>query len=130
MQLTRRHFLQTTLAATAASTVAAAERQNVLILFTDDQRFDTTHALGNRGIRTPNMDRLAEEDRRSAGAEGISLSAEESLIERVSGDAEPDRDNDQPDLLRRHSARYPRSQVATGDGRHRHNDCVFPDHNA
>jgi len=37
----------------------AAERPpNVLFLFTDDQRFDTIHALGNDTIRTPNLDRL------------------------------------------------------------------------
>ena len=33
-------------------------KPNVLILFTDDQRYDTIHALGNENIRTPNMDRL------------------------------------------------------------------------
>ena len=38
----------------------AAERPNVLILFTDDQRFDTIHALGNDEIRTPNLDALAQ----------------------------------------------------------------------
>ena len=32
---------------------------NVLILLTDDQRFNTVHALGNPLIQTPNMDRLA-----------------------------------------------------------------------
>ena len=37
----------------------AAERPNVLFLFTDDQRFDTIHALGQEEIRTPNLDRLA-----------------------------------------------------------------------
>jgi len=31
---------------------------NVLFLFTDDQRFDTIHALGNSVIKTPNLDRL------------------------------------------------------------------------
>ncbi|BCX46155.1 choline-sulfatase [Haloferula helveola] len=42
---------------------AAAEskpRPNVLFLFTDDQRFDTIHALGNERIKTPNIDRLVE----------------------------------------------------------------------
>ncbi len=33
---------------------------NVLLLFADDQRFDTIHALGNPQIRTPNLDALAE----------------------------------------------------------------------
>ena len=36
-------------------------RPNILILFTDDQRFDTIHALGYEHIETPNMDRLVEE---------------------------------------------------------------------
>lgn len=35
-----------------------ATRPNVLFLFTDDQRHDTIHALGNELIRTPNIDRL------------------------------------------------------------------------
>lgn len=34
-------------------------RPNVLFLFTDDQRADTIAALGNRHIRTPNLDSLA-----------------------------------------------------------------------
>lgn len=34
--------------------------RNLLVLFSDDQRFDTIHALGNREIRTPNLDRLVE----------------------------------------------------------------------
>ncbi len=33
---------------------------NVVFFFTDDQRFDTIHALGNEHIITPNMDRLVE----------------------------------------------------------------------
>ncbi|MCL4834440.1 MAG: sulfatase-like hydrolase/transferase [Caldilineaceae bacterium] len=33
-------------------------RPNILIFFTDDQRFDTIRALGNDAIHTPNMDRL------------------------------------------------------------------------
>src|SRR5690349_10170258 len=31
---------------------------NILFLLSDDQRFDTIHALGNAEIRTPNLDRL------------------------------------------------------------------------
>ncbi|MHC4620842.1 MAG: sulfatase-like hydrolase/transferase, partial [Planctomycetota bacterium] len=34
------------------------KRPNILFLFTDDQRFDTIHALGNKEIITPNMDKL------------------------------------------------------------------------
>ncbi len=36
------------------------KRPNILFLFTDDQRFDTLHALGNRDIVTPNLDALVE----------------------------------------------------------------------
>lgn len=35
-----------------------AKRPNILFLFTDDQRFNTIHALNNAEIRTPNLDRL------------------------------------------------------------------------
>ena len=39
----------------------AAERPNVLLLVSDDQRPDTIHELGNDLIRTPNLDRLVRE---------------------------------------------------------------------
>lgn len=48
--------------ACGAAAVAAdtpARRPNVLFLFTDDQRADTIHALGNPLIQTPNLDELA-----------------------------------------------------------------------
>ncbi len=38
-----------------------SERPNVLLFFTDQQRFDTIAALGNDIIRTPNLDRLCAE---------------------------------------------------------------------
>ena len=44
---------------TPAAPAEKARRPNVLFLFTDDQRADTIHALGNSLIRTPNIDRLA-----------------------------------------------------------------------
>ena len=34
---------------------------NLLFLFTDEQRFDTMAAYGNAKIRTPNLNRLAEQ---------------------------------------------------------------------
>ena len=40
--------------------VPLPSQPNVLILFTDDQRFNTIHALGNEEIHTPNLDRLVE----------------------------------------------------------------------
>lgn len=39
---------------------AAPKRPNILFVFTDDQRWDTIHALGNKEISTPRMDRLVE----------------------------------------------------------------------
>jgi arylsulfatase A-like enzyme len=36
----------------------AADKPNVLFIFTDDQRWDTVGALGNPEIRTPNLDQL------------------------------------------------------------------------
>lgn len=38
-----------------------ADRPNIVFFFTDDQRFDTIHALGNERIDTPNMDRLVRD---------------------------------------------------------------------
>jgi len=38
---------------------AGYRRPNLILLLTDDQRFDTVRALGNPHIRTPNLDRLA-----------------------------------------------------------------------
>ncbi|MCD6346185.1 MAG: sulfatase-like hydrolase/transferase [Bacteroidales bacterium] len=35
------------------------EKPNILFLFTDDQRFNTVNALGDQGVITPNMDKLA-----------------------------------------------------------------------
>ena len=37
-----------------------SKRPNILFFFTDDQRFDTIHALGNEQIVTPHMDKLVE----------------------------------------------------------------------
>ncbi len=36
-------------------------RPNILFFFTDDQRFDTIHALGHEQVHTPNMDALVGE---------------------------------------------------------------------
>jgi len=39
----------------------AAERPNVLVILTDDQRWDAMSCAGNPYLKTPNMDRLAAE---------------------------------------------------------------------
>ena len=36
-------------------------RPNILWICTDQQRYDTIHALGNEQIHTPNLDRLVAE---------------------------------------------------------------------
>ena len=57
MNLTRRGLIA---AAITGANVAGAKtrRPNIVILYTDDQRFDTIRALGNREIHTPAMDRM------------------------------------------------------------------------
>ena len=52
----RRTFLQL-----PAVTAAAAARPNVVVMLSDDQRYDTIHALGNRHIRTPALDSMVRE---------------------------------------------------------------------
>jgi arylsulfatase A-like enzyme len=42
------------------ATSAFAASPNVLFVVTDDQRFDTIRALGNKEIETPNLDKLVE----------------------------------------------------------------------
>ena len=75
VKLNRRGFLQSaTLASGIAATANAQElplpkgegwgegnRPNILWICTDQQRYDTIHALGNPYIRTPNLDRLVAE---------------------------------------------------------------------
>lgn len=57
---TRRRFLAGLGAAPFAAAQRAAKRPNFVVLFTDDQRFDTVRALGHPEVRTPNMDRLVK----------------------------------------------------------------------
>jgi len=46
-------------AAASSSVPRSGKRPNVLFLYSDDQRFNTIHALGNDEIVTPTMDSLA-----------------------------------------------------------------------
>jgi arylsulfatase A-like enzyme len=52
------------LAGVAVSAVPAADRPNLVILMTDDQRFDALSCAGNKVLKTPNMDRIAKEGMR------------------------------------------------------------------
>jgi arylsulfatase A-like enzyme len=57
--MSRRGFLGAAgMAALAPQAGGAARRPNILVLFTDDQRFDTIGALGNPAVRTPHIDSL------------------------------------------------------------------------
>jgi arylsulfatase A-like enzyme len=40
---------------------SSPRRPNIVFILSDDQRFDTIHALGNSEIKTPNLDRLVQE---------------------------------------------------------------------
>ena len=44
--------------------VAAAERPNFVIIFTDDQGYGDLSCFGSETIQTPNIDRLAKEGRK------------------------------------------------------------------
>ncbi len=64
--ITRRQFMQTSAAGLCTlalgEKLAAAQgkkRPNVLIITTDQQRVDVTSAVGNKWVKTPNMDSLA-----------------------------------------------------------------------
>jgi len=75
-QLNRRRFLQASLVPGVAMTLGSPgtwagaqqsrgktvlrDRPNILWICTDQQRYDTIQALGNKYIRTPNLNRLVE----------------------------------------------------------------------
>ncbi len=67
MSLSRRDFLRNLASATIACSlpglVSCSRRQlpNILFLFADDQRFNTIHALDNKEIQTPTLDRLVSQ---------------------------------------------------------------------
>ena len=51
--------LATTIVAAFSPAANAADKPNILLIFADDQAFDTIHAHGNSEIETPNLDRLS-----------------------------------------------------------------------
>lgn len=50
--------------ATAASTAYSTERPNLVVIIADDMAWDDCGAYGHKDIRTPNIDRLAQEGMR------------------------------------------------------------------
>ena len=64
-----RRFLGCVLAVSILRALAApAPRPNVLVIITDDQRWDALGCLGHPLLKTPNLDRLAAEGARFANA--------------------------------------------------------------
>jgi arylsulfatase len=64
MKSNRRQFFQVSLALGMILAVVAqakTDQPNILWICTDQQRWDTIHALGNDHIHTPNLDRLVKE---------------------------------------------------------------------
>ena len=68
MKWSRRNFLKSMAAGGLACSLPSLwncnatrnSRPNILVLFTDDQRFDTIRALGNQHIHTPHLDSLVK----------------------------------------------------------------------
>jgi arylsulfatase A-like enzyme len=56
--MNRRELLRTAALGATSTTLSAARRPNILILFSDDQRYDTLSGLGHPEVKTPNLDRL------------------------------------------------------------------------
>ena len=70
-QMNRRAFLKTTVAGVASLSLAPAlarseRRPNILLILTDDQRWDGMSCAGHPFMKTPNMDRIAAEGVRFA----------------------------------------------------------------
>src|SRR5579862_1433595 len=60
MTLSRRRFLKTAAAASAAS-AASGDRPNIVFLMADEHRYDALGCAGNPAVYSPNLDRLASE---------------------------------------------------------------------
>ncbi len=67
----------------AASEAKTDRRPNIVFLLADDQRFDSMRCMGNRHIRTPNLDRLASEGvlfRRHYDTSAICMASRASIM--------------------------------------------------
>jgi arylsulfatase A-like enzyme len=56
-----RRFWGVLLALAVTTSAQAADRPNLIVMMTDDQRFDAMSCAGNAVLKTPNMDRIANE---------------------------------------------------------------------
>ena len=65
MKTQKRHFTLATLALLLfAAGVARADKPNFILIFADDQGYGDLSCFGSKTIRTPNIDRLADEGRK------------------------------------------------------------------
>src|SRR5215472_17543327 len=62
--MTTRTAAAALLALALLSAARAADRPNLVVMMTDDQRFDAMSCAGNTVLKTPNMDRIANEGMR------------------------------------------------------------------
>lgn len=60
----RRSFIALAICLFALGAIRAADKPNLIVMMTDDQRFDAMSCAGNTVIKTPNMDRIAKEGAR------------------------------------------------------------------
>src|SRR6476661_10883537 len=51
-------------ALTLAAPASAADKPNIVVMMTDDQRFDYLSCAGHPFLKTPNMDRIAKDGAR------------------------------------------------------------------
>jgi arylsulfatase A-like enzyme len=61
MNLTRRQFHAALAGAAAAPAAQTGQKLNVLLITNDQHRADCVGSYGNRVVRTPNVDALAQE---------------------------------------------------------------------
>ncbi|OVE77198.1 hypothetical protein BVX99_03300 [bacterium F16] len=51
-------FMALAVCSASAAETSVKGKPNILFIFADDQCYDTINALGNKEIKTPNLDRL------------------------------------------------------------------------
>ena len=68
MGMKRLLWIPLLISACAGPGTSPATRPNVVVVFTDDQRWDAMGCAGNPFLKTPNLDRLAREGARFANA--------------------------------------------------------------
>jgi arylsulfatase A-like enzyme len=92
----------------ANSPTASPRPPNVILIFTDDQGFGDVGVYGAKGIKTPNLDRMAAEGRRFTDFHVAQAVCSASRIALLTGCY--------PNRLGFHGALGPRSKIGISDG--------------